>query len=127
MHVLHERLLLWTIEHIFPEGKNIPNDWVNMIAGGDKEKAIDLQEEYVHRLGNLTLTGFNPSLSNFAFIKKRDRSNKAGKAIGYKNKLWLNRAIAKKHKWTIEDIEKRTEELVDGAIKLFKFEGEKIP
>lgn len=32
---------VWTIEHIFPEGENIPQDWVNMIANGDRDKAYE--------------------------------------------------------------------------------------
>ena len=30
---------VWTIEHIFPEGLNIPQVWVDMIANGDKALA----------------------------------------------------------------------------------------
>lgn len=55
----HSNKLIWSIEHIFPEGKNIPENWLNMIADGDKEKAEALQEKYVHKLGNLTLTIYN--------------------------------------------------------------------
>ena len=29
---------IWTIEHIFPEGQNIPQSWVDMIANGDKKQ-----------------------------------------------------------------------------------------
>ena len=32
---------VWTIEHIFPEGENIPTDWIDMIANGDKDLAIE--------------------------------------------------------------------------------------
>ena len=65
--------LIWTIEHIFPEGNNIPECWVDMIADGDKSKAKKIQNESVHKLGNLTLTGYNQYLSNFDFLKKRNR------------------------------------------------------
>jgi hypothetical protein len=115
--------LVWTIEHIFPEGQNIPSYWVDMIAEGDKNKAKELQEEYVHSLGNLTLTGYNSSLSNMSFDKKRDRK-KGGKNIGYKNGLYLNREIQDKNSWTIEDIRYRTTNLVSIALELFKFEDE---
>jgi hypothetical protein len=27
-----KKKLIWTIEHIFPEGKNIPQSWIDMIA-----------------------------------------------------------------------------------------------
>ena len=69
----------WTIEHIFPEGENVPDDWVKMIANGDKELAQDYRDKYVHKLGNLTVTGYNSKLSNMSFERKRDRQNENGK------------------------------------------------
>ena len=113
---------IFTIEHIFPEGERIPQDWVKMIADENKEEAKRLQEMYTHKLGNLTLTGYNSNLSNLLFDKKRDRKDRNGVWIGYKNKLYLNNEIyplAKKDSWTIEDIQKRTKILVEEAIKLF--------
>src|SRR3989338_9614336 len=115
--------LIWSIEHIFPEGKNIPKYWLKIIANGDKEKAEALQEKYVHKLGNLTLTIYNQSLSNFEFTKKRDRKDSKGKSIGYKNQLFLNDVLAKKDEWKIDDIEKRTKELVDIALEIFDING----
>lgn len=117
---------VWTIEHIFPEGRNIPKDWVQMIANGDKERAKELQEKCVHKLGNLTLTAYNPNLSNFTFIEKRDRKDRRGNYIGYKNGLYLNKKVAEKDKWTILDIEERTKELVKEALELFVVEGENV-
>jgi hypothetical protein len=45
------KLFVWTIEHIFPQGDNIPASWVTMIAGGDERKAKAIQETHVHKLG----------------------------------------------------------------------------
>ena len=112
--------LVWTIEHIFPEGRNIPDSWVNMIAGGDKQKAEQIQADSVHKLGNLTLTGYNQNLSNFDFEKKRDRPNQDGSFIGYKNGLYLNTELAKKDSWTEADIEERTNKLVAITLDIFK-------
>lgn len=112
--------LVWTIEHIFPEGRNIPDSWVNMIAGGDKQKAEQIQTDRVHKLGNLTLTGYNQNLSNFDFEKKRDRPNQDGSFIGYKNGLYLNSELAKKDSWTEADIEERTNKLVAITLDIFK-------
>ena len=117
---------LWTIEHIFPEGDKIPKDWIMMIANGDEEKAKELQEKCAHKLGNLTLTAYNPNLSNFSFIKKRDRKDDQGNYIGYKNGLYLNKKLAEKNEWTIIDIEERTKELVREALELFAIKGENI-
>lgn len=116
--------LTWTIEHIFPEGNTIPSSWEKMIANGDKDKAKDIQNRLVHKLGNLTLTGFNQNLSNFDFLKKRDRVDSEGRSIGYKNGLYLNKDLAAKNSWKEEDIEKRTSELINHTIDLFKVENE---
>ena len=116
----------WTIEHIFPEGQNIPKDWVQMIANGDEKRAKELQEKYVHKLGNLTLTAYNPNLSNLTFIEKRDRKDGRGNYIGYKNGLYLNKNLTNKTRWTVADIEERTKELVKEALNLFMVEREKV-
>ena len=47
---------MWTIEHIFPEGQNVPDEWVKIIADGDKVLANNYRETYVHTLGNLEKT-----------------------------------------------------------------------
>jgi len=117
---------VWTIEHIFPEGSNIPQDWVMMIANGNEKKAKEIQEKCAHKLGNLTLTAYNPNLSNFSFIKKRDRKDDKGNYIGYKNGLYLNKNLADKNRWTVADIEERMKELVKEALELFTVEGEKM-
>ena len=41
-------LLVWTIEHIFPQGSNIPKVWVDMVANGDRAKAEEIHENWVH-------------------------------------------------------------------------------
>lgn len=112
--------LKWTIEHIFPEGANIPKSWIDMIAGGDKEKAEEIQAKIVHKIGNLTLTGYNQNLSNFDFQKKRDREDSQNRHIGYKNGLYLNENLKSKNEWTEKDIEDRTKELVNTAFEIFK-------
>jgi hypothetical protein len=54
---------IWTVEHILPQGENMPEHWVTMVAEGDKSKAREVRENWVHKLGNLTLTGYNSQLS----------------------------------------------------------------
>ena len=116
-------ILIWSIEHVFPEGKNIPESWVQMIADGDKVLAEKIHEELVHKIGNLTLTGYNQSLSNFDFEKKRDRKDSRGNYIGYKNGLFLNEALKDKQSWTADDIKERTEKLVSIALEQFNIDG----
>lgn len=110
----------WTIEHIFPEGDNIPECWINMIANGDKELADTYLQQYVHTLGNLTITGYNSALSNMSFEKKRDRKSKDGlHDIGYRNGLFLNQSVVNEDKWTVDKIKDRTDVLVAIIMQLF--------
>jgi hypothetical protein len=110
---------VWTVEHIFPQGQNIPDAWVKMIANGDDAVAKEYRERYVHKLGNLTITGYNSKLGNKSFAEKRDRKNNAGKYVGYKNGLHLNAILQGKDSWTVQDIESRTKALVAEAVTLF--------
>lgn len=117
----NNNVFIWTIEHIFPEGENIPQVWVDMIADGDRELANEYLQKYVHKLGNLTITGYNSALSNYSFEQKRDRTNKDGKYIGYRNGLEINHELETKDKWTIDDIIERTERLVAEVTEMFNF------
>ena len=88
-----KKVFKWTIEHIFPEGKNIPDKWVDMIAAGDRNLANEYLEQYVHKIGNLTVTGYNSTLSNLSFVEKRDRLNAQKLYVGYKNGLEINKEL----------------------------------
>lgn len=121
---------IWTIEHIFPEGENIPDCWVRMINGKkddeeitiiDRDNASRLRKEYTHTLGNLTITGYNSNLSNMSFEKKKNRKNNRGNEIGYRNGLYLNKDIVNEDSWSISKIEKRTDDLVKESLDLFKY------
>lgn len=129
---------VWTIEHIFPEGTNIPITWIDMIANGDKAKAEEIQAEFVHTLGNLTLSAYNSSLSNRSFVDKQNLTTKkvvnSDLKIGYKNGLSLNNlqfeldsvkySLATIENWTLDAIKARTKTIVDTLIEIFKFENE---
>ncbi len=110
---------VWTIEHIFPQGEKIPQPWIDMIAEGDEIKAKEIQQTHVHKLGNLTISGFNSALGNKSFEEKRDRIDRQGRAVGYKNGLKLNEDLSTALGWSFEQIDLRTKKLVQQAIKLF--------
>jgi hypothetical protein len=74
----------------------------------------------VHKLGNLTLTGYNSQLSNMSFDKKRDRKDSGNRHIGYKNGLALNTMLAQATYWTKAEIEQRTELIVQKAMEVFR-------
>ena len=134
-------LYVWTVEHIFPQGDNITQDWVNMIAGGDREKAEAVRQKWVHSLGNLTLSGYNSQLSNASFNEKQslheDKMFLGYKInIGYKNGLSLNEfpftingektSLAEVDEWTEDSIIARNDAIVDFTLKLFAFDEEEL-
>jgi uncharacterized protein with ParB-like and HNH nuclease domain len=119
---------VWTVEHVLPQAEKMPDHWVKMIAGGDRQRAADLQNTWLHRLGNLTLSGYNSDLAASSFEKKqklsKDRNFLGHKInIGYQNGLALNSLtfktrsgkfnLANAPRWDAEMIEARTDLLVD--------------
>lgn len=108
---------VWTIEHILPQGENLPREWVEMLGG--EEAAARVQEAQRHKLGNLTITAYNSNLGNKSFLEKRDRKDSKGRHIGYRNGLSLNAELATRDSWTGDCIEKRTEELAEQVVKRF--------
>jgi len=103
---------VWTIEHIFPQGENIPDSWVQMIANGDASLAEQHRQTYAHCLGNLTISGYNSALGNKSFAEKQSRTDSQGREVGYNNGLYLNHALAAEDSWTVEKLEARTMQLV---------------
>ncbi|WIB16270.1 DUF262 domain-containing HNH endonuclease family protein [Curtobacterium sp. MCPF17_050] len=112
---------VWTIEHILPQGENLPRAWVDMLGG--KEVAAEVQEEHKHRLGNLTITAYNSNLGNKSFVEKRDRLDSKGRPIGYRNGLSLNAELVTLDSWTSDDIERRTQELASRVMSRFPLPG----
>lgn len=108
---------VWTIEHILPQGENLPKAWQQMLGG--PEVAAEVQEEHRHRLGNLTITAYNSNLGNKSFTEKRDRRDSSDRYIGYRNNLSLNKDLATRESWTGEDIDDRTKVLANKVIARF--------
>ncbi len=117
-----KNIFIWTVEHILPQGNNIPIEWINMIADGDSDLAANIKKDWVHKLGNLTLTAYNSNLSNLSLSKKQERKNSDGKYIGFKNGLSINDLIKDLEIWNRDSIQSRTELLVSKALEIFKLE-----
>lgn len=118
---------IWTIEHILPEGNkdatNTPNEWIEMIKQGDvkykdysNEQVYTLVKDYRHKIGNLTMTGYNSSLGNKKFFDKKDRYDSKGEKIGYNNGLSLNEYVYAQSAWYISNIVERTKDLANEII-----------
>lgn len=92
----------YTIEHIMPQNENLSDEWKKEL-GTEWER---IHNEYLHRLGNLTLTGYNPSLSDRPFSEKKTITG------GFANSpLRLNQGLAQMEKWDEQAIQNRSESL----------------
>ncbi|MCG2486571.1 DUF262 domain-containing protein [Staphylococcus epidermidis] len=112
--------LIWSIEHILPQGLNLSDYWKDVISPDDREKAMEIRDEYVHKLGNLTLTPYNSELGNKTFVEKLNFSDNKD-LVGLNLGIYLNESINKKsNQWNIEDIEERNSSLVKDVIEIFK-------
>lgn len=97
-----------TIEHIMPQKKT--DAWRKEIG----ENYDDVHSEWLHRLGNLTLTAYN---SEYGCRSFSDKMNMEPEGLKY-SPLNLNQSLKNLDSWTLEAIEKRNEMLVDEFIKL---------
>ena len=112
---------VWTMEHVFPQGGNVPKAWEDMV-GGPEQVAV-IRNELLHSLGNLTLTGYNSSLSNRKFEDKRDHTNEKARYTGFRNGLSLNADLADANAWTANQMRERRQRLAGQAFDLFRLDA----
>ncbi len=114
---------VFTVEHILPKTESLAAGWIAMLANGDVERASAIREQWAHRLGNLTLSGYNANLGKMDFPRKRDRKNERGDFIGYRNGLYLNCELATRDNWNEQAISDRTKALCEEVRTLFGLDG----
>ncbi|MER2295389.1 MAG: DUF262 domain-containing HNH endonuclease family protein [Desemzia incerta] len=122
----------WSLEHILPQNPNLRNDWSEMISPDNIDEAEQIQQKHMHRIGNLTLTGYNSEMSDKSFVVKRDyklSSDPDEPYTGLRTPLFLNNSIVvegenidTKDKWTVEDIGRRTTILSDLIMERYNIE-----
>lgn len=99
---------VYSIEHVMPQ--HLTPAWTKEL-GADYEV---IHETWLHRLANLTLTGYNSKYSNSPFAEKRDMQN------GFADSgLRMNTWIAQRSKWTLEELEARNALLVQRALNIW--------
>ena len=100
----------YSIEHIMPQ--HLTPAWMEELG----TNAAEIHAMWLHRLANLTLTGYNPSLSNKTFQEKRDSEQG-----GYQNSgLRMNQKIALKDAWGLPELEERNQEMVARALQIWR-------
>jgi len=100
----------YTIEHIMPQNPSVSPEW--MAELGPEWKRV--WETYLHRLGNLTLTGYNSEYSDRSFSDKRDM--KGGFA---ESPLRLNGDLGRQSTWNEKIILERGEKLALEALDIW--------
>lgn len=102
----------YTIEHILPQNKNVPQHWREEL--GDDWKRV--HEKWLHTLGNLTLTGYNSEYSDRAFSQKKDMEG------GFtESPLKLNEGLGTTPVWNEDAIKNRSDKLALKALEIWTF------
>lgn len=98
----------YSIEHIMPQ--HLTPAWIKAL-GEDYE---EIHEMWLHRIPNLTLTAYNSKYSNSTFEEKKSMKN------GFEDSgIRMNTYIAKKDKWTLDELEERNQYLMGRSLEIW--------
>lgn len=102
----------YTVEHIMPQNSNPSDEWKTMLGTNWKE----VQKNYLHTIGNLTLTAYNSEMSDNPFMVKMDMEG------GFKESaLRLNSYLVKLTEWNEEHIKERARLLAEKAEQIWEY------
>ena len=101
----------YTIEHVMPQNSDLSDEWKRELG----ENWQEIQEKYLHTIGNLTLTGYNSELSDHSFTEKKHLDPGGFIQSG----LRLNDSLIREPKWNEDAILRRAEELAEKALKIW--------
>ena len=98
----------YSIEHIMPQ--HLTPAWIEALGDNYEE----IHETWIHRIANLTLTAYNSKYSNNTFSEKKNMKN------GFLDSgIRMNTYIAGQDKWTLVELEKRSEFLKKRALEIW--------
>ena len=101
----------YTIEHIMPRNQALNPAWKTDL-GPDWQT---IHDQYLHTLGNLTLTGYNSEYSDRPFREKRDMAG------GFaQSPLKLNQGLGSCEKWNEAAIKARAKKLAKQATAIWQ-------
>jgi uncharacterized protein with ParB-like and HNH nuclease domain/predicted transport protein len=111
-HGRKERVVVdeYSIEHIMPQNENLSDAWKTAL-GPEWER---IHGEWLHTLGNLTLTGYNSEYSDRPFVEKRDMDGGFGNSP-----LRLNQGLGQIEEWNEDAIRARARRLADTALAVW--------
>lgn len=100
----------YSIEHIMPQNEKLPAEWREMLGSN----WVEVQRQWLHRLGNLTLTGYNSKYSDRPFAEKK------AIAGGFEeSSVRLNKYVREQARWTSAEMESRGQELARRAVSIW--------
>lgn len=106
-----------TVEHILPQNENLSDEWRTML--GDDWQHV--QNRWLHTLGNLTLSGYNSSLSDRPFTEKRDLEMDGQKVGLGSGRFQLNQSVKDRLVWDEDAICERAATLSQRALKVWPY------
>lgn len=102
----------YTIEHILPQNNNLRDEWKKMLGANWR----DIQKNYLHTIGNLTLTAYNSEMSDNPFMIKMEMAG------GFKESaLRLNAYLVKQTEWNEQLIRERARLLAQKAKQIWQY------
>lgn len=100
----------YTIEHIMPQNEKLIPAWQEMLG----ENWEEIQRTWLHRFGNLTLTGYNSTYSDRSFHEKKSISG------GFnESSVRLNKFVREQAVWTQVEIEQRGVDLANRSLHIW--------
>ena len=104
----------YSFEHIMPQNPDLSQEWRDALGPNYKE----IQKTYIHTIGNLTLTGCNPELSDRPFQEKRDMED-----CGYKHTIirLSKDYLGDLDTWNEDEIKRRAESLISKAFEIWEY------
>jgi predicted transport protein len=94
-----------------PQNEKLGPEWREMLG----ENWREIQHKWVHRLGNLTLTGYNSTYSDRPFAEK-----KTIKGGFEESSVRLNKYIREQPVWTPTEMERRGKDLAGRALSIWQ-------
>jgi len=104
----------YTIEHILPQNPDLAAAWQQAL--GPEWRRV--QQQWLHTIGNLTLTGYNAEYSDRPFLEKRDMPDDPEKALRH-SPLKLNAGLGQLDAWNEAAIQERAGRLADQALTVW--------
>jgi uncharacterized protein with ParB-like and HNH nuclease domain/predicted transport protein len=100
----------FSIEHVLPQNEDLNKEWQVMLGPTWQE----IQAKWLHKLGNLTLTGYNSKYSDKSFQEKKTIDK------GFNDSpLRLNKFVREQGEWTEPQIERRGKQLAEAAVSIW--------